>query len=101
MTQGKQRVTVTVDPELVDAGNRAVASGAAGSLSAWVNAALAERAQRDEQRARMGDAIADYEAEFGEITADEIATQRRVDREQATVVRGTRPPKRARAAKSA
>jgi hypothetical protein len=101
MTQGKQRVTVTVDPELVDAGNRAVASGAADSLSAWVNTALAERAQRDEQRARLGDAIADYEAEFGEITADEIVDQRRVDREHATVVRGVRTPKRARAAKSA
>ena len=29
----------------------------------------------------LGDAIADYEVEFGEITAEEIARQRRDDRQ--------------------
>ncbi len=101
MTQLKRRVTVTVDPELVEAGNRAVAVGVADSLSAWVNTAMAERARRDEQLARLHDAIAGYEAEFGEITADEIVSQRRADQEHATVVRGRRASKRARAAKSA
>ncbi len=33
MTIRKQRLTVTVDPELVEAGNRAVATGAADSVS--------------------------------------------------------------------
>ena len=80
---------MTVDPELVEAANRAVASGSADSLSAWVSAALADRARRDEQLARLGDSIADYEAEFGEITTEEIAQQRRADREGAVVVRGT------------
>jgi hypothetical protein len=95
MTQRKRRLTVTVDPELVEAGNRAVASGAAGSLSAWVSVALAERARRDEQLARLHDAIVDFESEFGEITADEIARQRRVDREGALVVRGRGAQRRA------
>lgn len=90
---------MTVDPELVEAGNRAVASGLAGSLSAWVSAALADRARRDEQLARLGDSIAAYEAEFGEISAEEIARQRRADRQDAVVVRGTR--KRVAKAKSA
>ncbi len=99
MTQGKQRVTVTVDPALVEAGNRAVAGGAAGSFSAWVNTALADRARRDEQLAMLGDAIADYEAEFGVITADEIASRRRTDREQATVVRGRRSARQTKPAK--
>jgi hypothetical protein len=94
MTQRKRRLTVTVDPDLVEAGNRAVASGAAGSLSAWVSTALAERARRDEQLARLQDAIADYEAEFGEITPEEIASQRRTDRDDAIVVRGRRTPRR-------
>ena len=89
---------MTVDPELVEAANRAVASGSADSLSAWVSAALTDRARRDEQLARLGDAIADYEAEFGEITAEEIARQRRADRQDAVVVRGT--PKRVAKAKS-
>ncbi len=87
----KHRLTVTVDPELVAAGNRAVASGSAPSLSAWVNAALAEHARRDRKLEELRAAIADYEAEFGEITAEEIATQRRKDRENAAVVRGRRP----------
>lgn len=101
MTRRKRRLTVTVDPELVEAGNRAVASGAAASLSAWVSIALADRARRDEQLARLQDAIADYEAEFGEITTDEIAIQRRSDRQDAVVVRGRRTPRSARRAKSA
>lgn len=87
---------MTVDPELVEAANRAVASGSADSLSAWVSAALTDRARRDQQLARLGDAIADYEAEFGEITPEEIAKQRRSDRQHAVVVRGARrPPARA------
>ncbi len=87
----KQRLTVTVDPDLVAAGNRAVAEGTAQSLSAWVNAALAEQARRDEKLKALSAAIADYEREFGEITADELAGQTRADREDAVVVRGRRP----------
>ena len=89
MTARKRRITVTVDPELVEAANRAVANGLADSLSAWVSAALTDRARHDQQMAQLGDSIAAYEAEFGEITAEEIARQRRVDREHALVVRGT------------
>lgn len=88
MTPRKQRLTVTVDPELVEAGNQAVASGAAQSLSAWVSTALAEKARRDNQLARMRHVIAEYEAEFGEITAEELAARQRADREDAVVVRG-------------
>src|SRR3954467_5027389 len=101
MTVRKQRLTVTVDPELVEAGKRAVTSGAADSLSEWVNMALSERARRDLQLARLGEAIADFEAEFGEITSQEIADRRRSDREDAVVVRGGRRPGRAAKSKSA
>ena len=99
MTQRKRRLTVTVDPDLVAAGNRAVDSGSADSLSGWVSAALADRARHDEQLARLGDAIADFEVEFGEITAEEIARQRRADRQDAVIVRGD--PRRVAKAKSA
>ena len=84
----KQRLTVTVDPDLIEAGNRAVAAGQADSLSGWVNRALAERAARERRLQTLMEAVAGYEAEFGEITAEEIAAQRRADRETATVVRG-------------
>ena len=40
MTQRKSCLTVSLDPELVDAANRAVTSGATDSVSAWVSAAL-------------------------------------------------------------
>jgi hypothetical protein len=85
MTVRKQRVTITLDPELVSAGNRAVASGAAQSLSHWISGALTDKARRDEQLARLGDAIADFESEFGEITPEELADQRRADRVDAVV----------------
>jgi Arc/MetJ-type ribon-helix-helix transcriptional regulator len=88
MTSRKQRLTVTIDPELVEAGNEAVAAGLADSLSAWVNAALADRAARDARLRALSAAISDYEAQFGEITGEEIAALRREDRAKATVVRG-------------
>ncbi len=88
MTARKQRLTVTIDPDLVEAGNRAVSAGQAASLSGWVNEALAERAVRDRRLQSLSAAIADYEAEFGEITSEEVSAQRRADREAAVVVRG-------------
>jgi hypothetical protein len=87
----KHRLTVTVDHALVEAGNRAVAEGDADSLSGWVNDALAERVARETKLAHVRAAIADYEAEFGVITADEIAAQARADRENAVVVRAAKP----------
>jgi len=91
MTVRKQRLTVTVDPELVEAASRAVAEGQADSVSGWVTTALSEKVDRDRRLAHLRAAIADYEAEFGEITAEEILTQDRADREDAVVMRGRRP----------
>lgn len=88
MTTRKERMTVTVDPELVEAGNQAVADGQADSLSAWVNAALRDRALYEQRLRSLGEAIADYEAEFGEITDEEMEAQVRSDRASAVVVRG-------------
>jgi Arc/MetJ-type ribon-helix-helix transcriptional regulator len=88
MTKRKERLTVTVDAELLAVANDAVERGSADSLSAWVNEALAERAERDRKLAALHDLIADYEAEHGEITEAEIAAQHRADRESAIVVRG-------------
>jgi hypothetical protein len=90
MTQRKERLTVTVDPELINAGNKAVAEGRADSLSGWVNAALIERAARDRRLEALASAIADYEAEYGEITDEEMIMVERSDRQAAVVVRGRR-----------
>jgi hypothetical protein len=92
MTVKKHRLTVTVDPELIEAGQQAVQSGEAESVSGWVSAALEEKIRRDRKLALLGAAVADYEREFGEISAEEIVTQRRADRRDASVVRGRRQP---------
>lgn len=81
---------MTVDPDLVAAGHEAVRTGLAGSLSGWVNDALAAKAVHDRRMRALSVAIADYEAAFGEITAAEIAAQRRADAETSVVVRGPR-----------
>lgn len=91
MYMTKRRLTVTVDAELLAVANDAVERGSADSVSAWVNEALAERAERDSKLAAMADAIAEYEAEHGKITEAEIAAQHRADREAAIVVRGRVP----------
>ena len=95
MTVRKERLTVTVDHALVRAGNEAVAAGRAQSLSGWVNVALEERAAKERRLAAMAAAVAAYEAEFGEITEDELAEQRRLDRQAAvTLSGGRRAPKK-------
>ncbi len=83
-------MTVTVDSELIEVANKAVAEGRAGSLSGWVNLALAERAAKERRLRALADAVALYEDEFGEITAAELALQSRMDRKNATVVRAPR-----------
>ena len=90
MTAKKQRLTVTVDPDLIEAGQRAVQSGQAESVSGWVSAALEDKVRRDHKLALLAAAVANYEQEFGEITAEEIHAQQRVDREDAVVVRSRR-----------
>jgi hypothetical protein len=90
-----KRLTVTIDPHLVEAGNEAVAEGRAESLSAWVNLALADRVAKERPLRALGDAIARYEAQFGGITAEEMASQARTDRSTARVVRGATPAARA------
>jgi hypothetical protein len=100
MARRKERLTVTVDAELVVAGNRAVRAGDADSLSGWVNDALVEREAKDRRRRALAEAIAEYEAKHGVITAEEMAAQRRADQKAAIVVRGRRSPARKRGSRS-
>ncbi len=81
---------MTVDPDLVEAGNAAVAEGRVQTLSAWVNLALAERAAKERRLRALAAAVAAYEEQFGALTPQELAMQERRDREAARVVRGMR-----------
>src|SRR6267142_2153142 len=78
MSERKERVTVTLDRALVEAANAAVAAGRAGSLSAWVNVALAEHVAKERRLAALSDLLAEYEAEYGEITPAELAMWQRL-----------------------
>ncbi len=97
MKRRKERLTVTVDPSLVEAATEAVKAGRADSLSGWVNLALTERAEKERRLTALAEAVAAFEKKFGEITAEELAQQARLDRQKAVVVRGksrAQPPQR-------
>ncbi len=90
MSMRKERLTVTIDADLMEAGNDAVAEGRAESLSGWVNAALAERVTKERRLAALAEAVTAYEEKFGAISARELVDQKRADREAAVVVRGSK-----------
>ena len=87
MVARKERLTITVDPAVIRAGNEAVAAGRADSLSGWVNLAMAERAAKERRLQAMSEALALYEREFGTISEAELVAQERADRDDALIVR--------------
>lgn len=84
----KQRLSSTVDSDLVTAGQEAVAAGRVESVSAWVNDALRRQVDHDRRLAAMDVFLTEYEAEYGEITDAEMAAAERRVRERAVIVRG-------------
>jgi hypothetical protein len=99
--KGKERLSASVDAELLQAAQSAVEEGRADSISAWVNDALRMKAQHDRRMQALDSFLAAYEAEHGEITEAEIDEAIRRTRSRATVVRSTsakKPPKSRRGA---
>ncbi|MBA3742423.1 hypothetical protein [Sporichthya sp.] len=90
MSELRQRLSATVEADLLAAGRDAVAAGEAESLSAWVNAALRRQADHDRRMRALDAFLAEYEAEQGEITEEEMAAAARAMRARAVVVRGKR-----------
>lgn len=84
--KNKQRVSASVDHDLVDAGHAAVAAGDAESFSAWVNDALRRQVDHDRRLRALDEFLTAYEAEHGEITDDEIRDATRRARARAVVV---------------
>lgn len=84
----KQRLSATVDADLLVTGNAAVAAGRADSLSAWVNEALRRHAEHEARLEALDEVIAEYEAEHGEITAEDIERADEYVRRNAIRVRG-------------
>ncbi len=56
--KGKQRLSASVDADLMQAGQEAVAEGRAESMSAWVNDALRLKADHDRRMRAMKPSMA-------------------------------------------
>ncbi|KLL11364.1 hypothetical protein [Protofrankia coriariae] len=84
----KQRLSASVDAELLAVAQEAVAQGHAESVSTWVNDALRLKADHDRRLRALDDFLAAYEAEHGEITEQEMRDAARQARSRAVVVRG-------------
>jgi Arc/MetJ-type ribon-helix-helix transcriptional regulator len=85
----RERLSATVEGELLEAGRQAVAEGRAESVSAWVNDALRLKADHDRRMRALDEFIAVYEAEHGVISDDEIRQAKRRARARAVVARGS------------
>jgi Arc/MetJ-type ribon-helix-helix transcriptional regulator len=83
---GKKRLSASVDAELLDAAQQAVAAGRVESVSAWVNDALRRQAQHERGLAALDEFIAAYEAEHGEITEEDMLEAERWARASTIVV---------------
>lgn len=84
----KRRLSVSVDADLVEAGQATVSAGEADSLSGWVNLALRRQVEHDRRLRGIDEFISAFEAEHGEITEAEMDQVARDLRARATVVRG-------------
>jgi len=87
----KQRLSASVDEELIAAGRQAVDDGRAPNLSSWVNDALKLKYEHDRRLAALAEFIAEFESEHGAITATEIAAATRRTRARSHPVRGLGP----------
>lgn len=87
----KRRLSASVDAELLAAAEDAVARGRSGSVSAWVNDALALKLAHDQRLVALAAFIGDYEAEHGTITEEEVRAAGRGALGRAIPVRGGAP----------
>lgn len=92
----RERLSATVESELLAAGRAAVAEGRAESLSAWVNDAFRRQADHDRRMRALDEFLSAFEAEHGEITGEEVQAATRRARSRAVVVRTPPPAKAAR-----
>ena len=83
----KERLSASVDADLLTAAESAVARGRADTVSAWVNDAMRLRLERDRRLDALAAFINAYEAKHGVITADEMRRAARRSRARARTVR--------------
>jgi Arc/MetJ-type ribon-helix-helix transcriptional regulator len=84
----KERLSASVDADLIAVAQEAVADGRSESVSSWVNDALRLKAAHDQRLRAIDEFIAAFEAEHGEIGEAEMRDASRRARSRAIVVRG-------------
>jgi hypothetical protein len=94
--KGKQRLSASIDSELIDAARAAVAAGRAENVSAWVNEALLRQVDHESRMQALDGFLLHYESEHGEITEEEMRDAARAARSRAVVVREGAPGVRRR-----
>jgi hypothetical protein len=83
----RNRLSASVEADLLAAGRVAVAEGRATSVSAWVNDALRRQVEHDRRMRALDAFLAAYESEHGPITEDEMRAAARRARSRAVIVR--------------
>jgi hypothetical protein len=83
----KQRLSASVDADLLAAAEAAARRGDARTLSAWVNDAFRLKLDHDQRMRALATFIDAYESEHGEISAQEIEQATRAARARALPVR--------------
>src|SRR5688572_20152229 len=86
----KQRLSASVDADLLVAAEAAARRGDVANISAWVNDAMRLKVEHDRGLAELAGVIADFESEHGEITPEEMDKAARLARSRAVSVRGSR-----------
>ena len=84
----KERLSASVDSELIRAAEQAVKRGLAASVSAWVNEALQLKLDQERRLESLAAFVSAYEQEHGEISREEIRFATRRARAKAVAVRG-------------
>ena len=83
----KQRLSASVDADLLAAAEAAARRGDARTLSAWVNDAFRLKLEHDRRMRALATFIDAYESDHGEISAAEIELATRAARARALPVR--------------
>jgi Arc/MetJ-type ribon-helix-helix transcriptional regulator len=87
----KQRLSASVDADLIRVAERAAKRGQVSSVSAWVNDALRLKLEHEQRLQGLDSFIRAYEAEHGEITHEEIERASRRANSRAVAVRSLAP----------
>ncbi len=86
--KGKQRLSASVDADLLAAATVASQRGRVRTISAWVNDALRLKLEHDQRLQALASFIDAYEAGHGEISQAEMDRAARSARSRAATVRG-------------